>query len=63
MKNNLTEKDIKTINKWAEKYGIKELKINDKEKNFNLKQLCIFNTNIKYITAAIFKITNLKSLL
>ena len=32
MKNNLTEKDIKTINKWAEKYDIKELKINDKEK-------------------------------
>ena len=60
MKNNLTEKDIKTINKWAEKYGIKELKIND-EKNFNLKQLCIFNTNIKYIPAAIFKLTNLKS--
>ena len=61
MKNNLTEKDIKTINKWSEKYGIKELKIND-EKIFNLKQLCIFNTNIKYIPAAIFKITNLKSL-
>ena len=29
MKNNLSEKDIKPINKWAEKYGIKELKIND----------------------------------
>ena len=53
MKNNLTEKDIKTINKWAEKYGIKELKIND-EKNFNIKQLCIFDTNIKHIPAAIW---------
>lgn len=62
MKNNLTEKDIKTINKLAEKYDIKELKINDKEKIFNLKQLCIFDTNIKHIPAAIFKITNLKSL-
>lgn len=62
MKNNLTEKGIKTINKWAEKYDIKELKINDKEKILNLKQLCIFNTNIKHIPAAIFKLTNLKSL-
>ena len=27
MKNNLTEKDIEVLNKWAEKYDIDELKI------------------------------------
>ena len=41
MKNNLTEKDIENLNKWAEKYYIEELKIKDKEKIFNLKGLYI----------------------
>lgn len=39
MKNNLTEKDIENLNKWAEKYDIERLKIKDKEKIFNLEEL------------------------
>ena len=30
MQNNLTEKDIKNLNKFAEEYDIIDLKINDK---------------------------------
>ena len=31
MQNNLTKKDIENLNKWAKKYNIEELKINDKD--------------------------------
>ena len=47
MKNNLTEKDIEVLNKWAEAYDIDELKIKDKEK--------IFNLSISYFSAHLFK--------
>lgn len=30
MENNLTEKDIEVLNKWAEAYDIERLKIKDK---------------------------------
>ena len=62
MQNNLTEKDIKILNKWAEKYNIEELKINDKEEIFKLNNFTIFNCKMKNIPAEIFKLTNLKSL-
>ena len=31
MENNLNDKDIEVLNKWAEEYDIDELKIKDKE--------------------------------
>ena len=43
MQNNLTEKDIKTINKWAKKYNIKELQTKDINELLNLKELTLEN--------------------
>ena len=68
MENNLTDKEFKTLKKWAEKYGIVELKIKDKEKIFNLKKLYIANiksitnndNDIKHIPVEVFKLTNLE---
>ena len=62
MKNNLTNKDIKTLNKWAKKYYIEELKIKDKEKIFNLEELYIRNNNLTELPKEIGNLTNLKSL-
>ena len=75
MQNNLTKKDIEKLNEWAEKCNIKELKIKDKEKIFNIKELFIYNKkrkhikenvykiiDIKYIPAELFKLTKLKKL-
>mgnify|MGYP004471111461 FL=1 len=55
MKNNLTEKDIETLNKFG-------LEINDKEKIFNIKKLNISNDEIKYIPTEFFKLINLEEL-
>lgn len=63
MKNNLTEKDIENLNKWAEKYDIEELKIKDKEKIFNLEELHISNDNLTELPKEIGILTNLKSLI
>ena len=63
MKNNLTEKDIENLNKWAEKYDIEELKIKDKEKIFNLEELHISNDNLTELPKEIGNLTNLKSLI
>ena len=64
MKNNLTEKDIENLNKWAEKYGIVELKIKDKEKIFNLKGLYIGGRgNLTELPKEIGILTNLKMLI
>ena len=62
MQNYLTEKDIENLNKWAEEYDIIDLKINDKEKIFKLKELSIFYCKTKHIPAEIFKLTNLEIL-
>ena len=62
MKNNLTEKDIENLNKWAEKYDIEELKIKDKEKIFNLEELYISNDNLTELPKEIGILTNLKIL-
>ena len=62
MKNNLTEKDIENLNKWAEKYDIEELKIKDKEKIFNLEELHITSHNLTELPKEIGILTNLKSL-
>ena len=63
MKNNLTEKDIENLNKWAEKYDIEKLKIKDKEKIFNLEELHISNDNLTELPKEIGILTNLKSLI
>mgnify|MGYP004490457199 CR=1 FL=1 len=62
MKNNLTEKDIENLNKWAEKYNIEELKIKDKEKIFNLEELHITSHNLTELPKEIGILTNLKRL-
>lgn len=62
MKNNLTEKDIENLNKWAEKYDIEELKIKDKEKIFNLEELHITSHNLTELPKEIGILTNLKIL-
>ena len=63
MENNLTEKDIEVLNKWAEKYNIEELKIKDKEKIFNLEELHITSHNLTELPKEIGILTNLKSLI
>ena len=63
MKNNLTEKDIENLNKWAEKYDIERLKIKDKEKIFNLEELHITSHNLTELPKEIGNLTNLKSLI
>ncbi len=63
MKNNLTEKDIENLNKWAEKYNIEELKIKDKEKIFNLEELYIISVSLTELPKEIGILTNLKSLI
>ena len=62
MKNNLTEKDIENLNKWAEKYDIERLKIKDKEKIFNLEELYINSVSLTELPKEIGILTNLKSL-
>ncbi len=62
MKNNLTEKDIENLNKWAEAYDIDELKIKDKEKIFNLEELHIISVSLTELPKEIGNLTNLKSL-
>ena len=59
MKNYLTEKEIKNLNKWAKKHDIKDLKIKDKEQ---ILSISIRNDKIEHIPADIFKLTNLKKL-
>ena len=51
MQNNLTDKDIEVLNKWAEEYDIDELKIKDKEEIFNLEELYISE---EYIPTEVF---------
>ena len=64
MENNLTEKDIEVLNKWAEKYYIEELKIKDKEKIFNLKGLYIGGRgDLTELPKEIGNLTNLKRLI
>ena len=59
MKNYLTEKEIKNLNKFAEKYNIEDLKIKDKEQ---ILSISIINYKIEHIPAEIFKLTNIKKL-
>ena len=63
MQNNLTYKDIETLNKFAEEYDIEELKVKDRKKIFNIKKLYILNLEIEYIPTEVFKLTNLKKLI
>ena len=60
MQNNLTKKDIEKLNEWAEKCNIKELKIKDKEKIFNIKELFISSKKIKYIKENVYKRIDIK---
>ena len=62
MQNNLTEKDIENLNKWAEKCGISSIG-KDKEEIFNIKKLYFSTINsIEHIPFEISKLINLEEI-
>ena len=64
MKNNLTDKDIKTLNKFGKKYDIRVLKIKDRKEIFNIRNLDILDLDyeIEYIPTEVFKLIILEKL-